>query len=246
MSLIRSFSDHQLVVLQDDEWLERQRIAGRSVVFCLNSARAIIDSRLELNVSTLKAEIILLMRGFNCTQVLVKDHSHRSSVNIYNSSFNKMDDSYKFQDGDLIILEIACAHSGAVAKSTISLIKGQPKSSDCIKMLQACKKALDNSINQIENGKKIGCIGSGINHIIKSTSFKIVPNHYSVGLDFENTFSDPIILNKSQSNYGITIQKGMTFAISPAISLNDGSLNCCFEKTIFVHENKVEIITPWE
>jgi methionine aminopeptidase len=245
MSLTRSFSDHQLVVLQDDEWLERQRIAGRSVVFCLESAKSMIENRKELTVSSLKGEAVLLMKGFDCTQVLTRDKSHKSSVNIYvNGIFNKEDDSYKFQDGDLIKLEIASSHKGAVAKSIITVIKGKSKSFAQTEMLKVCQKALENAIAQIEVGKRLGSIGAGIKYIVKNSSFRIVQEHFGNGLDEDNIFANPVVLNKSQFNTGIRIQPGMTFTVSPALSI-DGKLGCCFEKTIFVNENKVEIITPW-
>ena len=245
MNLTRSFSDHQLVVLQDDEWLERQRIAGRSVVFCLESAKSMIGNRKELSISALKGELILLMKGFDCSQALTKDRSHKSSVNIYvdENLFFKEKEDHKFQEGDVIKIDIACSYKGAVAKSTITLIKGNSKHSNHCEMLRICQRALENAISQIEIGKKIGIIGSGINHIIKNSYFKIIQDRTGIGLDEDNIFAQPMVLNKSQSNLGIRIQPGMTFTVSPAIA--SSNINCCFEKTVFVHKDKVEIITPW-
>lgn len=246
MNVAKSFSEHQLIALQDDEWLERQRIAGRSVVFCLNSARSMLNNRIDLSVSDLKSEALLLMKTFGCTQVLDKNHKYKSSINLYvNNLFEIADNSYKFQDGDVIKIEIGANYLGAVARATITTTKNG-LSPIYFEMLNACKKSLDNAISQIKIGKRLGCIGAGINHIIKNTSFKFVSEYAGLGLDNDNLFADPVILNKSQSNSGVRIQEGMTFTIAPQISLNlNSKLICCFEKTVFVNKDNIEIITPW-
>lgn len=246
MNAVKSFSEHQLIALQDDEWLERQRVAGRSVVFCLNSVRSMINNRIDLTASTLKSETLLLMKTFDCTQALDKERKYKSSITFYvNNLFEPVNDSYKFQNGDIIKIEIGANYLGAVAKATITTVKNGLTPSQ-FEMFSACKKSLNNAITQIKTDKRLGCLGAGINHVIKNTSFKFASECAGLGLDDNNLFADPVILSKSQSNSGIRIQEGMTFTIAPQISLNSNSkISCCFEKTIFVHKDSVEIITPW-
>lgn len=245
MNAIKSFSEHQLIALQGDEWLERQRIAGRSVVFCLDAARAMINNRSDLSVSALRSEMVMLMKTFDCTHIINKEKSQNSSIKIYvNNIFNISDDLYKFQDGDLIKIEVGANYLGAVAKSTITIIKKEPKFKSYLDMINACQKSLNNAISQIQVGKRLGAIGSGINHVIKNTAFKLAVENAGIGLDNNNLFASPNIPSKSQSNFGIRIQEGMTFTVAPQIILNHSSeVGCCFEKTIFVHKDNVEIIT---
>lgn len=247
MNVIKSFSEHHLIALQDDEWLERQRVAGRSVVFCLDAARSMIDNRPELSVSALRSELVILMKTFGCAQVLDKDKEFNSSIKIYvNNLLNTADDYYKFQDGDLIVLELGCHYLGAVAKATITTFKNKFKNSIHLEMISACQKALSNALLQIKLGKRLGSIGSGINYIIKNTTFKLSSEYAGNGLDNNNLFAEPNILSKSQSNSGIRMQEGMTFTISPRILLNSSSeIGCCFEKTIYLNKDSIEVITPW-
>jgi methionyl aminopeptidase len=247
MNAVKSFSEHQLIALQDDEWLERQRIAGRSVIFCLDAARSMINNRFELSVSALRSEMVILMKTFGCTHIINKEKSQKSSIKIYvNSITDLSDDSYKFKDGDIIKIEAGANHFGSVAKSTITIIKGNPKSKSHLEMIQVCKKSLNNAISQIHPGKRIGCVGAGINHVIKSTLFKLFSENAGYGLDVNNISATPSIPNKSQSNSGIRIQEGMTFTVAPQITLSSTSeIGCCFEKTVFIRNNNIEIITPF-
>jgi methionine aminopeptidase len=247
MSLVRSFSDHQLVVLQDDEWLERQRIAGRSVVFCLDAAKSMINSRSGLTVSALRSELIMLLKTFKCSQLFNKGNIYNSSIKLYvNNLFNLAEDSYKFKDDDLVKIEIGSCYLNAVAKSTITIIKNSSQSSSYLEMFNVCQKALNNALLQIKPGKRLGCIGSGINHIIKNSLFKLASENAGSGLCDNEIFAEPIIASKSQSNSGIRIQEGMTFTVAPQVFFNSISgIGCCFEKTIFVRKDSIEIITPW-
>lgn len=246
MNVIKSFSEHRLVALQDDEWLERQRVAGRSVVFCLDAARSMIDNRFDLTVSDLRSELVMLMKTFKCFQVLDKKNKSHSSINIYvNNLFNLAESSYRFKDNDLIKIEIGCSHMEAVAKASITIFKGKIPL-DYLEMFKVCQKSLNNSLSQIKANKRIGCIGYGINYIVKNSSFKSASENAGYGLCNNNLVTEPEIYSKSQSNSGIRIQEGMTFTVAPQLYLNSASsIGCCFEKTVFVHKDSVEIITPW-
>lgn len=247
MSLVRSFSEHQLIALQDDEWLERQRVAGRSTVFCLNSARHMINSRSDLNVIGLRSHLILLMKTFGCTQV--KNNPSSIEIRVNEDLIHTRDDSYYFQEGDMVRVTMASMYKEAIAKSAATFIKGNPKSLKHLEMLKVCHAALNNAINQIQIGKRIGCIGHGINFIAKKSNFKLMSEFGGCGIDTVNPKTDPFISNKSQPNVGVRIYPGMTFTISPSLMLNynkSKDLNCNFEKTVFIHQDGVEIITPWE
>jgi len=107
---------------------------------------------------------------------------------------------------------------------------------------------LNNAISQIEVGKRIGCIGSGIHHIVKNTNFNLLSNSFGHGINENDIFADPIILSKSQPNTGMRISDGMTFTIFPSLSFSNTTkeLVCSFEKTVFVHKNHVEVITNFD
>lgn len=244
--MIQSFSEHQLIALKDEKWMERQQIAGRSICYCFDSASSMIEKRIGLSSWALKSELHLIMRTFGCYPVLLNDKkSHSIFVRVNNRA---VDDSYLFKEHDLIQISIAAQYEDAIAKATITHIKNKPESQKHLDMLDSCKKSINNAISQIEIGKRIGCIGAGIHHVIKNTTFRLLTS-FGYGIDVDNIFADPVILNKSQSNIGVRISEGMTFTVSSAISFS-GKISeehvCCFEKTVFIKKDSVQVITNFD
>lgn len=244
--MIQSFSEHQLIALKDEKWMERQQIAGRSICFCFDSARSMIENRIGLSVGALKSDLSLIMRTFGCQPVFLNDKkTHSIFIRVNN---HIVDDFYLFKEHDLIQICIAAQYEDAIAKATITHIKNKPKSQKHLDMLDTCKKSINNAISHIEIGKRVGCIGAGIHHVIKNTTFRLVPS-FGYGIDIDNIFADPVILNKSQSNIGVRMSEGMTFTICSVISFYSGISDecvCCFEKTVFIKKDSVQVITNFD
>lgn len=258
---MKLFSEHQLIELHDDVWLEKQRVAGNCVAKCLNMATQLVLQSNNLSKISLSNEINSFICGMKCTPTFLgyKGFPGAACISVNKELVHGIPDDYIFQDGDVISIDLGATYQSAIADAAVSFIKGSPKDKKHVELIDTCKKALDNAISQISIGKRLGCIGAGINHVVKSTTFGLITDYGGHGLSYNTPHAQPFVHNKSQSNQGVRIQAGMALAIEPMLTmkdtktrvLNDGwtvvtnDIGVHFEKSIFIHEDRVEIITPW-
>jgi methionyl aminopeptidase len=257
---MKLFSEHQLIELHDSAWLDRQRIAGDCVAKALSLAAhlALNNNMSEISLSK---EVESFIKSKDCIPTFLGYKGFPSAVCI---SVNKklvhgIPTDYIFQEGDVISFDLGATYQGAIADAAITVIKGQAKHSDHVRLVETCKKSLENAISQIAVGKRLGCIGAGINHVVKNSGFGLITEYGGHGLSYNTPHAQPFVHNKSQSNVGVRLQPGMALAIEPMLTLKDtktriledgwtvvtNDIGVHFERSIFIHDNSVEIITPW-
>ena len=95
--MIQSFSEHQLIALKDEKWMERQQIAGRSICCCFDSARSMIENRIGLSVGALKSDLYLIMRTFGCQPVFLNDKkTHSIFIRVNNHIVDDSSSSFRY------------------------------------------------------------------------------------------------------------------------------------------------------
>jgi len=165
---------------------------------------------------------------------------------------------YLLQEGDVVSFDLGVTIGGAIADTAITCIYGQAKSDQHVKLILATELALMKGIQAIKVGNRLGCIGEAIYKSARGNNFSIVNNYGGHGLDWNMPHASPFVANKSTANEGIRIQPGLAIAIEPMLVIgssaatttgDDGwtvstpEIGAHFEHSVFVHEDRVEIIT---
>jgi methionyl aminopeptidase len=161
-------------------------------------------------------------------------------------------------DGDIVSLDFCVSYRGLITDAAVSTIAGKPKQNRHVELIKNTEIALMTGISAVHDRVRTGDIGSSIEKFLKSKQYGIVRDLVGHGVGTE-MHEDPNIPNYGRANTGPWLDKGMTIAIEPMVTLGrddvvvaeddwtiltkDGSWAAHFEHTIVITEDGAEILT---
>lgn len=245
--------------LKNEDWLKKQRVAGKIAASTLSMLELCIknkDTRSVLELNNV-AEHMIEDAGGSCTFKGYKGFPTGVCISINKHLVHGIPNDYKLQEGDVISFDLGVTIEGAIADTAITCIYGNPKLELHTKLLKATEDSLMKGIAAVAVGKRLGCIGNAIYKSARGDGFAVVTKYGGHGLDWNIPHAAPFVENKAELDQGIRIQAGLAIAIEPMLVLNspetrvlsDGwtvatnDIGAHFEHSIFVHPNHVEIIT---
>lgn len=256
-----SFANNQIVTLHDQDWFDRQLIAGKCVAKCLKASKQLIEEQ-QPNLSLLDIEAICaeIIEKDNCTPTFFgyKGFPGKICASVNKQLVHGIPSGYQLKPGDVVKIDLGATYQGAIADAAITTIYGKAQSQKHIELIEVCQDALYYAIKSIEIGKQLGCIGYAIHKYISNHSrFGLITNYGGHGIDEDTPHASPFVSNKERYNEGIRIQSGLSIAIEPMLVIgdvktytkSDGWTVCTedigshVEHSIFIHNDSVEIIT---
>lgn len=161
-------------------------------------------------------------------------------------------------EGDIVGLDFGVTYKGMITDSAISVIAGKPKQKGHIDLLKRTEKALETGIKAVHDRVRTGDIGSAIESYLKQFPYGIIRDMVGHGVGHA-VHEDPNIPNYGQPDTGPWLDKGMTIAIEPMVTLGtekihiapdgwtvktaDGKWAAHFEHTVLIADNGAEILT---
>lgn len=254
-----TFATNGYFNLKNQDWLEKQRVAGKVVADSLSILQSLVEQETPWSALELNKMIEDYIQDHECTATFkgYKGFPAGVCVSINKELVHGIPKDYHFQEGDVISFDLGATYQGAIADSALTCIYGKPKSERHIQLLKATEEALMAGIAAIKVGDQLGVIGNAIHNVAKKYKFASVTQYGGHGLDWNTPHAAPFVCNKAEINEGIRIQPGLAIAIEPMFVidssttrvLDDGwtvvtqDVGAHFEHSIFVHEDRVEIIT---
>ena len=250
----------QFVILHQNEWLEKQRIAGRVASGCLKMLQNLVAQSSEKTMLELDkmAHDYIFDNGCEPTFFNYKGFPNSVCISINNVLVHGIPDDTRLTEGDLVSFDLGATYQGAIADNALTCIFGSPKNKEHQRLVQATEEALMESIKTISIGKRIGCIGYCISKVAKKYGYAVVENYGGHGIGWNTPHAHPFVANKDVPENGIRFTPNMTIAIEPLFVIGNSSntrvaedgwsvlttaLSAHFEHTIYIHQNCVEIIT---
>ena len=161
-------------------------------------------------------------------------------------------------EGDIVSLDFGVIVDSMITDAAISVIVGNPRSEEDVRLVKMTEKSLLDGINVIKAGVNVGDISEAIQKRLDSNRFGIVRDLVGHGVG-HNLHEDPNIPNYGNRGTGPILKKNMTIAIEPMATLggygvvlgddgwtiltSDGSRSAHFENTVLITENGAEILT---
>ena len=161
-------------------------------------------------------------------------------------------------DGDIVGLDFGVNYRGMITDSAISVIAGRPKQRGHIDLINDTKEALIRGIDTVHDRVRTGDIGFAIESFLNKKRYGIVRDLVGHGVGHD-VHEDPNIPNYGRANTARWLDKGMTIAIEPMVTLGtdnvkvapdgwtiltaDGSHAAHFEHTVLITEDGAEILT---
>jgi len=253
------WANNNFILLKDDKWLTYQREAGRIAANVLWVLEQQVKGKMTYSLIELNniAESIIAKAGGTPTFKGYKGFPAGVCISVNKQLVHGIPTDYKLQEGDIVSFDLGVTIEGAIADTALTCIYGEPKSSQHVKLVEATESALMKGIQAIQVGKRLGVIGHAISRSAKGDGFGLITNYGGHGLDWNVPHAAPFVSNKADPEEGIRIQPGLSIAIEPMLvigtpttrTLDDGwtvvtpDLGAHFEHSIFVHEDRVEILT---
>jgi methionyl aminopeptidase len=164
---------------------------------------------------------------------------------------------YRAAEGDIVSVDLGVTLDGLVADSACTLGVGEI-SAEAQRLLDVCRHALTEGIEQAQVGNHVSDIGHAIQTVVEGAGYSVVRSlvGHGVGRAYHE---DPQIPNFGSPGRGPELLPGMTLAIEPminaggpdvvmhadewSISSADGSLSAHFEHTVAVTDEGPRILT---
>ncbi len=163
-----------------------------------------------------------------------------------------------FKDGDIVGFDFGVLYEGMITDAARTVIIGDDTPEKHVKLLQRTQRALDEGIQAIKSGVKVGDVSFAVENYITQFGYGNVRDLVGHGVGHA-VHEGPEIPNYGIAGQGPVLKSGMTVAIEPMITLGthnvvvdpdgwtirtrDGSLAAHFEDTILVTDDGAEILT---
>jgi len=253
------FSNSSFVDLKNNDWLEKQRVAGKVVAKCLIHLENRVKEKTKLTLLELSKEAEQIILDNKCLPTFkgYKGFPEAVCISVNKQLVHGIPVDYILQEGDIVSFDLGATYEGAIADSAITCIYGEPKNNRHVELLKITEESLYKGIESIKVGNQLGCIGNAVYKHITNNGFNVITQYGGHSLTWNNPHSSPFVANKANINEGVRIQPGLTIAIEPmavigstmtvvdkdgwTVSCNDISSHV--EHTLYIHEDSVEIIT---
>lgn len=164
------------------------------------------------------------------------------------------------EDGDILNVDVTSILDGFYADANKTYLVGNV-SADARKITAVAAGCLRDGMAMVKPGNTLGDIGWAIQRFAESHGCSVVREFvgHGIGFDFHEP---PQVLHYGKRAEGIELVPGMVFTIEPMINLGqrhlrilddgwtaitaDGSLSAQFEQTVWVTQDGVESLTPYD
>ncbi len=161
-------------------------------------------------------------------------------------------------EGDIVGLDFGVTYNGMITDAAISVIAGRAKQKGHIDLVARTERSLMDGITAVQDQVRTGTIGAAVEGSLSNYPYGIVKDLVGHGVGHQ-VHEDPNIPNYGRANTGPWLEKGMTIAIEPMVTLgtdqvhvaqdgwtiltNDGSWSAHFEHTVLITDDGAEILT---
>lgn len=260
---MQNIFDNGYYTLKDDIWLENQRHAGKVLIGAMKTMEGALKSEISTKqLNDIGEEYILDHK--NCTPTFKGYMGFPEATCI---SLNKElvhgipKENRIIKDGDIVKLDCGVTYKGAIADMARTFAIGEIDNKyrhlikSCVLSLYEAIKYLNDNIETA----RIGDIGYIISKTAKKVNANVITDLSGHGISYDEPHALPVVSNMGEKSKGLKIHPGMVIAIEPmltyakpkihveednwTITLLDVGVHQ--EDTIFVHKDRVEVITKY-
>jgi methionyl aminopeptidase len=250
----------ELITLKDQNWLDKQRLAGKIAADTLILLENLVKEKTTKTLIELNqiAENYIADQKAICTFKGYKNFPTGVCISVNQQLVHGIPTDYRLQEHDLVSFDLGVSVDKVIADTALTCVFGNYKSYQHQVLVQATETALNEAIETVKVGKRLGVIGEAIYQCGRDYDLSVITSYGGHGIDLDTPHALPFVSNRATEKDGPIIQEGLCVAIEPLFvlgrstktkTLADGwTVECedyCshHEHTIFVHADHIEIIT---
>lgn len=161
------------------------------------------------------------------------------------------------REGDIIGLDYGVIYDGFYGDSAITVGIGKV-SEEAQRLMDVTEKSLYRGIQELQEGKRLGDLGSAVQRFAESAGFSVVRAFVGHGIG-KKLHEEPPVPNYGEPDRGLRLKEGMVLAIEPMVNAGsyeveikedgwtavtkDGSLAAHFEHSVAITKNGPYILS---
>jgi methionyl aminopeptidase len=160
-------------------------------------------------------------------------------------------------EGDIVSLDLGAIFDGFQGDAALTVGIGEI-SREASRLIKATELALEAGINTAYAGARLGDVSAAIQKYAESWGYSVIREYTGHGIGRE-MHEEPQIPNFGEKGTGLVLERGMTLALEPMVSVGDwrtrlgsnhwtvstadGSLAAHFEHTVAITDAGPEVLT---
>lgn len=239
--------------------IEGLKAAGRAVASCLVYLQR--QARPGMTTSELDGMGAAFLKkvGAISAPVLTYGFPGHTCISVNEHVAHGVPGDRVLQAGDLVNIDVSAHLDGYVGDTGGSFVLGAQPSPDQAALLHAARRARDEAIAEVRDGRLLRVIGQSVERVARETGFRIIRNLGSHGVgrslheepSFIPGYDDPTDHRRFTAGMVVTVEPFLTTGRAIVRELADGwtlanqpgSLSAQFEHTIIVTEREPIITT---
>ena len=246
-----------MVSIKSDREIELMRHAGHINYLC----HKYLESKLRSGITTKEIDDLagkfITAEGCVSSSLGYEGYPGNICISVNDEVVHGIGSNRKLKNGDIVTLDISMSYKGYHSDSAATYPIGTI-TKDKQDLLDHTKEALYAGLSKVKAGAKLGDISHAIETCAHRHKLGVVEELCGHGIGTE-LHEDPDIPNYGEEGVGLTLKKGMTFAIEPMLNLGtkhvcildddwtivteDGKPSAHFEHTVVVLDDGYEILT---
>jgi len=253
--------DNGYYTIKNNIWLENQRFAGSVLVESMAAAKEQIKEGITTKQLNDTIEHVIVSNKCSPTFKGYNGFPETACISLNNQIVHGIPNETIIKDGDVLKIDIGVTHNDAIADAATTIIVGGKSNPKIERLMESCKKSIYNVIDYLNNNLQTARVGN-IGYILKkeatSIGANVVKDLAGHTIETEGRLHwTPFIPNFGNKGEGVHVLPNMTFAIEPMFIYGDNSIKLSddkwvvltkdigvhFEHTLFIHNDRVEVIT---
>jgi methionyl aminopeptidase len=250
-----------VISLKSAREIEIMRRANAIVAEVLEELKARVApgvTTLELDACaeelTLKRNAIPAFKGYN---VAGRIYPCCLCASINDEIVHGIPSKRALREGDIIGLDYGVIYEGYYGDSAITVGVGRVNET-AQRLMDVTEQSLYKGIEQLQDGKRLGDLGSVVQRIAESAGFSVVRAFVGHGIG-KKLHEEPPVPNYGEPDRGLRLKEGMVLAIEPMVNAGsheveikedgwtavtkDGSLAAHFEHSVAITRNGPYILS---